>query len=102
MQTIIHFLQNYMMTCWFVKHFGIECPGCGMQRSLILLLQGNFIESIKMFPALIPMLFMLSFLPFHMYFNFKIGPKVLLWSFIVSAFLMLINYSIKLFLIAHL
>ena len=85
-----------MGSCYYKKIFGIECPGCGMQRSTIHLLKGEFIESFKMFPALIPVIIMLLVLIAHLIFKFKNGHKVLLHLFILNAALMVSNYIFKL------
>lgn len=44
-----------MMPCAYRELFGIDCPFCGGQRSLVLLLQGRLLESFLLFPALIPL-----------------------------------------------
>jgi hypothetical protein len=36
--------------CLFHRYFGIDCPGCGMGRALILLLQGRFRDAWAMHP----------------------------------------------------
>jgi hypothetical protein len=41
-----------MIPCLFKKLFGIECLGCGFQRSLFLLFEGDFSGAFKMFPAI--------------------------------------------------
>lgn len=37
--------------CWFRDHFGIPCPTCGMTRSVLLSLQGDFAEAARLNPA---------------------------------------------------
>ena len=32
--------------------FGIECPGCGIQRSFVLLVKGDFVGAFHMYPAI--------------------------------------------------
>ena len=54
---LIQWLQEHMFPCFYKQAFGISCPMCGFQRSVIELLNGNFMESIHQFPALIPLLF---------------------------------------------
>ncbi|WP_094572099.1 DUF2752 domain-containing protein [Mucilaginibacter xinganensis] len=49
-------LQNHLLPCPFKYLTGIDCPGCGFQRSLIALMQGNFQKSIMLYPAAIPLL----------------------------------------------
>lgn len=82
--------------CVFKRFFGIECPGCGMQRSIIELLKGNILESIKLYPALLPMIFTLIFLILHLIFRYKNGALILKISFIFTAMLMIISYIVKL------
>ncbi|MFH6963674.1 DUF2752 domain-containing protein [Flavobacterium plurextorum] len=40
-----------MIPCIFKTLFGIECLGCGFQRSLFLLFQGEFLAAFNMYPA---------------------------------------------------
>ncbi|MGQ9847335.1 MAG: DUF2752 domain-containing protein [Bacteroidales bacterium] len=76
----------------YKKFLGIECPGCGMQRSLIALLKGNLYESLQLFPALIPLILMFVFLAFHLKFQFKYGARILTFWFILNTALIIINY----------
>ncbi|MDB5155970.1 MAG: hypothetical protein JWR50_677 [Mucilaginibacter sp.] len=55
--SIIKWLQNNLISCPFKKLTGLDCPGCGFQRSLIFLLQGNLKQSVYIYPAAIPILF---------------------------------------------
>ncbi|MCC8063257.1 MAG: DUF2752 domain-containing protein [Rikenellaceae bacterium] len=43
------------MPCAYRELLGIDCPFCGGQRSVLLLLQGRFRESFLLFPALLPL-----------------------------------------------
>ncbi|MCF6140719.1 DUF2752 domain-containing protein [Flavobacterium sp. K77] len=45
-------IQKFMLPCLSKTLFGIECLGCGFQRSLFLLLQGEFQASFEMYPAI--------------------------------------------------
>ncbi len=94
---MIHWLEKHMATCSIKSHTGIDCPGCGMQRSIIELLKGNIWESIQLYPALLPLAFMFTFLTLHLIFNFKNGAKILKISYIVIAAIVLISYFIKIF-----
>ena len=96
MLLIIHWLETHQRP-GFYKHFlGIDCPGCGMQTALILLLKGRLLESIMAYPALLPTIFMISYLILHLFYNFKKGAFVLKISFIFTVAIMVLNYSIKL------
>lgn len=85
-----------MMPCFYKQMSGIDCPGCGMQRSFIELLQGNFIASFKMYPALLPVLFTLGLTAAHLYFKFKNGAVFIKYSFIFTISIITISYIIKL------
>lgn len=59
---VIHWLEQHMLPCFFKSLFNFDCPGCGLQRSFLLLLKGNIYDSIKMYPALLPIFFFILFL----------------------------------------
>ena len=48
-----------MIPCPYKYYLGIECLGCGIQRSFWSLVDLNIIDSIKYFPGLIPLLIFL-------------------------------------------
>jgi len=96
MKSLIDWFENHIVPCIFKKYFGIECPGCGMQRAFVELLKGNLSESIKIYPPLIPMIIMVVLLILHLLFKFKNGAKVLKISFIFVALIIVINYILKL------
>ena len=41
-----------MLPCAYKQLFGIDCPICGSQRALLLLLKGDFVGSWVMYPPL--------------------------------------------------
>jgi hypothetical protein len=85
-----------MIPCPIHKFMGIECPGCGMQRAIIELLKGNFIESICAYPALFPISIMLIYLILHLKFQFKNGALILKYFFIINSIIVSLNYLFKL------
>jgi hypothetical protein len=54
--SFIKWLQNFLIPCPFKKLTGIDCPGCGFQRSFLALLQGDINKSLQLYPATIPLL----------------------------------------------
>lgn len=91
----VDWLEQHMLPCPTKYFFGMDCPGCGMQRSLVELLNGNFLESLKLYPGLLPMLFTLVFLVLHLIFKFERGAKVLQYSYIFSAVIVVGAFVVK-------
>lgn len=98
MNTLIHWLENHLLVCPYKSMFGIDCPGCGMQRSFIELLKGNFTNSLYLYPALLPVIFLLIFLLLHLKYKFKNGASVIKYTFMVCALIITVNYVLKFFL----
>nr|WP_317125266.1 DUF2752 domain-containing protein [Pedobacter schmidteae] len=48
--------DNFFLPCPFKALTGIDCPGCGFQRSFLALLKGEWQESFHLYPATIPLL----------------------------------------------
>ena len=84
-----------MQACFYKKYMGIECPGCGMQRSFIEFLKGNFHESFVLFPALFPVVAMLVYLILHVIFKFRKGAEILKILFISNTIIIVLNYVYK-------
>jgi hypothetical protein len=89
---LIHFLESHMAPCFYMKYFGIPCPGCGMQRALIELLKGNLVESLRLYPALLPIIAMLSLLILHLVFKLKNGAAWLKYLFFINVGIIFFNY----------
>lgn len=92
---LISWLENNMLACPYKKYFGMDCFGCGMQRSFVALLKGNFSESFHQYPALIPMILMFLFLIVHLIFKFKNGGTWLKYMFIFVVSIVVINFIFK-------
>ncbi len=92
---IIEFLESIMVPCYFKLMFGINCPGCGLQRSIIFLLKGELWESIKMYPPLLPIVFTLSLYFFNRQYNYPNQAfifKVVAWALCA---LVSVNFLVK-------
>jgi len=90
--SLTDWLERNMFPCFYKKYLGIECPGCGMQQALIELLKGNFIDSLKAYPALLPIIFILVYLILHLIFKFEKGAFYLKISFIFIVSIIVINF----------
>ena len=85
-------LHNELLPCVWKQTTGIDCMGCGTQRSVLALLEGDLANSIVFFPALMPMIFMFAILTGHLIFKFRHGATLLKWWFIGTAGITLINW----------
>ena len=55
---IASWIENHFMVCSFKETFGIDCLGCGLQRSIVCLARGDFYGSVRYYP---PLLFLISY-----------------------------------------
>ncbi len=69
--------------------------GCGMQRAIIHLLKGEFLDAFYMYPAIYTLIIMFGYLGLHLLFQFKYGAKILLYLFYINTAIILINYGLK-------
>ncbi len=92
---VVRWLEKHQGACFYKKYFGIECPGCGMQRAFIALLKGNVTESLQLFPALLPLMGMFVFLLLHLIFHFRNGAKILMYWFILNVGIIVVSYVLK-------
>ncbi|WP_317043477.1 DUF2752 domain-containing protein [Flavobacterium defluvii] len=84
-----------MIPCLFKKLFGFECLGCGFQRSLFLLFQGEFSAAFKMYPAVYTTLLFLVLLLFY-FFNKSKNYKNIIWkAAALNIFFMCAGYYLK-------
>jgi hypothetical protein len=84
-----------MMPCFYKQYFGIECPGCGFQRAFILLLKGEFVKCLQMYPPIIPILIMLGLMIIQLIMKFKNGGIWLKYWFIFTSSTIVIHYIYK-------
>ncbi len=84
-----------MLPCLNKKLFGVDCLGCGMQRSIALLLKGEFAAAFHMYPAIYPLLLLLTFLGFNLFVKFKYDSFIKAALMITAVVTMVISYVIK-------
>ena len=88
-------LENNLLTCPYKNYLGIDCFGCGMQRSIIALLKGNFLESFYLYPALTPIISLFLLLIAHLIFKFKNGANWLKYHFVFVVLIIFIGFIIN-------
>ena len=96
-QSVVNWINAHLITCPFKYHTGLDCPGCGLQRSFIALLQGDVAGSFKLYPATIPILALFVFVPLHLKFDFKQGAYFIKFAYTGIAIIIVLNYIYKIY-----
>lgn len=86
-----------MLDCSWKKTTGLECPGCGLQRSFDQLIHGNLTESLVLFPALLPFLFLVAYTFLHILNPRKFPARPIVVSAVLTGILMAGNWIYKIF-----
>jgi len=86
-----------MLPCLNKKLFGVDCLGCGMQRSASLIVHGEFTAAFNMYPAIYTLILLLGFIFVNAFKNYKHGNKIILILAVLNAIIMISSYMIKLF-----
>jgi len=88
-------IESYMLPCFTKQLWGFDCPGCGLQRAIVFLIQGKFGAAFEMYPAIYPMLFLFAFLIMDKLFSIKYANKVTNVLLIGTVGFILTNYLLK-------
>ena len=88
-------LEDYMLPCLNKHLTGIDCPGCGLQRSVNLLLHGEFIAAFQMYPAIYPILALLAFLVTSSFVKFQRSNQIKMILTLLTVGTVIISYILK-------
>lgn len=91
----LQWLGTHMLSCPSKKYLHLECPGCGLQRSFLLLLKGDLPASLAMYPATIPLMALLIFVGLHLKYQFRSGATVIKYLQLGIAIVILVFYIYK-------
>ncbi|NAY90422.1 DUF2752 domain-containing protein [Muricauda sp. JGD-17] len=89
-------IKDFMLPCLNKALFGLECPGCGLQRSVVLLFEGNFLAAFKMYPAIFTLIPFFLLLAGGKIFSNRALNTLTTGLGVTSVVLILINFIIKL------
>ncbi|WP_242131932.1 DUF2752 domain-containing protein [Aestuariivivens marinum] len=88
--------DDYMLPCLNKKLFGIECMGCGLQRSASLVTQGEFVDAFYMYPAIYTLILLLIVIVFNTFKKFKYNNKIITILAILNIVIIVTNFVSKL------
>ncbi|WP_187240809.1 DUF2752 domain-containing protein [Mesonia sp. HuA40] len=90
-------MEDYLLTCYTKKFFAFPCPGCGGQRAVLLLSEGNLKESFLMYPGLYPLLIFLLLLLVNRIYPFKNYHKWITPLAFLTTITIVVSYGYKLY-----
>jgi Protein of unknown function (DUF2752) len=88
-------LEKYMIPCLSKTLFGVECLGCGFQRSFLLLLNGEFAAAFEMYPAIYSALLFLGIIGLRFLDKSHNYKKPLFSMAIITGIFMIVGYIYK-------
>ena len=88
-------LEKYMLPCMNKSLFGVDCIGCGAQRSFLLLVNGEFTKAFYQFPAIYTTLLFFSLFGLHLIDKKRNYQKKIIGLAIINALIMIISYIYK-------
>lgn len=92
---MVNWMERNMLTCPSKKWLHMDCPGCGLQRSVIALFRGDIHTSLSLYPATIPLLVLVAFTALHLKFDFRHGAAVIKYLQLGAASIILVFYIYK-------
>jgi hypothetical protein len=93
----MNWLQNHLIPCPFKKLTGIDCPGCGFQRSVIALVKGNLSDSFHFYPATIPFLLTILFVLFSCKLHADNKHIIKKTLYMITGSVIIVSYVIKMY-----
>lgn len=91
----LDWLSRHLLSCPFKQFFHVDCPGCGLQRSIIALLRGDIATSFQLYPPTIPIIGLFVFSMIHLKFDLKNGAFFIKLLYIFISIVIVINYIYK-------
>lgn len=91
-------IEDYMLPCLNKKLLGFDCMGCGLQRSVSLILNGKPIDAFFMYPAIYTLIVFFGFLIVNSFKNFKHSNKIIIILALTNVFIIVVSLLIKLYL----
>jgi hypothetical protein len=88
-------LEKYMLPCFSKTFFGVDCLGCGLQRSFLFIINGDLWSAFKMYPAIFTLLLLFTVVLVNFVRKNKISNKFITRLAYLNLSIILINYIIK-------
>ena len=99
--TFLLVFEDFMLPCLTKKFFGFDCPGCGLQRSLVLLVKGDFSAAFNMYPAIYPLVILLLFVLTTTFVKIKFEMAIKIFLAITTGLTIIVAYILKIDNLIH-
>jgi len=93
--TLLLKLEDYMLPCFTKKYTGFECLGCGLQRAMALLLNGEFVAAFYMYPAIYTLIILVVNIAVRFFYTFQYQTKLINSLTILNIVIIFVNYILK-------
>jgi len=88
-------IEKYLLPCMNKSLFGVDCIGCGTQRSFLLLINGEFAKAFYQFPAIYTTVFLFVLIGIHLIDKKRDYQKIIIGLAIINSIIMIISYIYK-------
>ncbi|XWK80212.1 DUF2752 domain-containing protein [Kordia algicida OT-1] len=88
-------LEDYMLPCFAKKYIGIDCMGCGIQRSLAFILRGEFVAAFKMYPAIYTLILLFVVAGINIFYKFSFTSKLIQYLAVINVTIIIISFINK-------
>ena len=97
MESLFHWLNDHLLRCPVQALLGIDCPGCGFQRALLALLQGDLQGCWEMYPPMLPFLATMALVLLAGRTKLRYRMPLLAASVAITCIFIAVNYGFKIF-----
>lgn len=87
--------DNYMLPCMNKSLLGIDCLGCGTQRALMLIVNGDFNKAFYVFPPIYTTMLLFGLLGLHIIDKSRNYHKIIIVIALINALIMIFAYFYK-------
>jgi len=88
-------IDEYMLPCLNKALFGFDCMGCGIQRSISLIIHGEFLAAFLMYPAIYPLILLFVTIGLNIFKKIKYYNKIITILAVLTLSTIIVSFIIK-------
>ncbi len=90
-------IQSQMLPCLNKQLFGFDCLGCGIQRAIHYIFQGDFIAAFKIYPAIYTLIPLFIVIGINFFLKFRSLNKIINYLAVASILIIILSFIVKKF-----